>query len=247
MAKKDEDKKDALVAAEAPVETARARARKMYAEEIPDYNQDDDEAAAQQEMDYLTRNRDANNKLAEVLQNDPRLAEMLSDVIKGKRGAAGSMVRYFGKDFLNAAEGTPEFEEIERAEAERKEEMEQIAASQKEYEDNLSRTMPEVEAFCKEKGYDVDEFLGKVWDSIIQPIMIGEYSRNLMTMLDNAVNYDNDVKDAMEAGKVAGRNENINKMRSNVTDGMPKNITTQQPAPSQPKKARSFLDYAGMA
>ena len=46
MAKKVEEKNDALVTAEVPQETARSRARKMYAEEIPDYNQEDDEAAA---------------------------------------------------------------------------------------------------------------------------------------------------------------------------------------------------------
>lgn len=248
MAKKDELIKDAVpVTDEAPKETARQRARKLYAEEIPDYNQDDDEAAAEQEIGYLNRNRDANGKLAEVLRSDPRLAEMLSDVVSGKRGAAGSMVRYFGKDFLNAEEGTPEYEEIEKAEAERKAEMERMDASRKEYEDNLARTMPEVEAFCKGKGYNVDEFLENVWNTFIHPIMIGEYSKDLLTKLDNGLNYDGDVKDAMEAGKVAGRNMNINNMRSNVSDGLPKNMASQQPPAPKPRRTNSMLDLAKMA
>lgn len=218
----------------APPSTKREALNKLLAEEIPDYNIDDDESAAEMLMNYINGNREQRNKLAEALQSDPRLAQMLADIVSGKRGAAGSMVRYFGKDFLSAEEGTPEYEEIQAAEEERKREMEAMGASGKEYTQNLEKSMPVVEEWCREKGYVVDEFLEKVWDALIAPVMSGNYSREVCDFLDKGLNYDRDTKDALDAGVVQGRNENIHKMREERGDGLPKGITTT--SPSTPKK-----------
>lgn len=224
--------------------TKREMLNKLLSEEIPDYNVDDDESSAEMLTNYISGNKEQRNKLAEALQNDPRLAQMLADIVSGKRGAANSMVRYFGKDFLSAEEGSPEFEDIQAAEEERKKEMESMDASRQEYSSNLEKSMPIVEDWCKEKGYDLDEFLDKVWMQVISPIMSGNYSREVCDFLDKGLNYDKDTKDALDAGVVQGRNENINKMREERGDGLPKGITTSAPTPEKKKEKSPLLSAA---
>lgn len=248
----EEEKKEEIVDANVSQEetevkpTKREMLNKLLLEEIPDYNADDDESAAELLTNYITGNKEQRNKLAEALQNDPRLAQMLADIVSGKRGAANSMVRYFGKDFLSAEEGSPEFDEIQAAEEERKKEMEALEASQQEYSNNLEKSIPVVEEWCKEKGYEMDEFLDKVWQQVISPIMSGSYSREVCDFLDKGLNYDKDTKDALDAGVVQGRNENINKMREERGDGLPKGITTAAPV-TERKKEKSPLISAALS
>lgn len=210
---------------------------------IDGFNPDDEESSSEMLMKYLSDGNEQKKKIAEALKNDPRIAQLLSDIVSGKRGAAGSLARYFGKDFLSAEEGSPEYEEIVKAEEERKAEQEASEASKKEYQDNLEKSMPEVEAYCKEKGYQVDEFLDNAWTKLIQPVLSGLYSREVCEFIDKGFNYDNDVKDASEAGYVKGRNENIHKMKEERGDGMPK-ISGSEAVKEKPSKKNPFLDMA---
>ena len=132
--------------------TKRDQLISLLTEEIPGYNADDDESSAEMLMGYINGNKEQRNKLAEALQQDPRLAQMLADIVNKKRGAGNAMARYFGKDLLTAEEGTPEYDDILAAEEERKQEMEAMEASKKEYNDNLEKSMPIVEGWCQEKG-----------------------------------------------------------------------------------------------
>jgi len=220
--------------------------RKMLLEDIEGYNPDDEEGSAALLIDRLNASKEQKKKLADALNSDPRLAQVLADVVSGKRGAAGALVKYFGKDFLNAEEGTPEYEEIVKAEEERKAEQDANEASKKEYEANIEKTMPEVEAYCKEKGYDVDEFLNNAWEGIVKPILSGMYSRQVCEFIDKGSNYDNDVKAALEAGEVKGRNTNIHKMEERNGDGMPKAMGSA-PVKKPKKQGNDVLSLAKMA
>lgn len=224
--------------------TKREMLNKLLSEEIPDYNANDDESSAEMLMNYINGNKEQRNKLAESLQSDPRLAQMLADIVSGKRGAANSMVRYFGKDFLSAEEGSSEYDDIQAAEEERKKEMEAMDASRQEYSNNLEKSIPLVEEWCREKQYNMDEFLDKVWTQVISPIMSGNYSREVCDFLDKGLNYDKDTKDAMDAGVVQGRNENINKMREERGDGLPKGITTSSPVKDKKKEKSPLISAA---
>lgn len=224
--------------------TKREELNRILAEEIPDYNSDDEEASAEMLIGYINGSREQKNKLAEALQQDPRLAQMLADIVSKKRGAGSAMVRYFGRDLINAEEGTPEYDEIQAAEEERKSEMEAMEAGSQEYSSNLEASMPIVEEWCKEKGYQMDEFLDKVWETVISPIMSGNYSREVCELLDKGMNYDKDTADALAAGVVKGRNENINKLREEQGDGMPKGITST--APEKTTKARNPMLEAAL-
>lgn len=211
---------------------------------IEGYDPEDEESSSEMLMKYLSEGNEQKAKIAEALKRDPRIAQMLSDIVSGKRGAAGSLVRYFGKDFLSAEEGSEEYEEILKAEEERKAEQEASEASRKEYQDNLEKSMPEVEAYCKEKGYEVDDFLDGAWTKMVQPILSGLYSKEVCEFIDKGMSYDKDVADATEAGYVKGRNENIHKMKEERGDGMPKISGSETVKEKPKKKGNSFLDMA---
>ena len=81
-------------------------------------------------MRHLELNREQNERLATMLDSDPRLAQLLADVVGGKRGAHSAVARSFGRGFMNIDENSPEFEEIMLADEERKDEVMRLKTGQ---------------------------------------------------------------------------------------------------------------------
>ena len=111
----------------------------------------------------LRKNIEQNEQLANALDRDPRMAQMIADVLEGKRNAHSAMARYFGSSLMNVDEDSSEYEEIMNADEERKSEVLRIANDRREYENNLAESVPVIEAFCKEHGYDASDFMDNVW------------------------------------------------------------------------------------
>ncbi len=195
-------------------------------------------------LQHLKVNKEQNDKLAEALERDPRLAQMLMDVIGGKRNAHSAMVRYFGNSFMTVDENSPEFEEMMMADEERKEELMRLANDRREYEKNLSDSIPAIEEFCKEKGYDASDFMDKVWETLVFPILAGKYSTDVCVALDHALTYEKDVEDAFAAGDIKGRNTNIQRMKEEYGDGLPKGMNSVAPDTEVKRRRNSLIDKA---
>lgn len=195
-------------------------------------------------IQHLSVNREQNDRLAEILERDPRLAQLLMDVIGGKRNAHSAMARYFGNSFMSVDEDSPEFEEMMAADEERKEEMMRLANDRREYESNLAESIPVIEAFCKEKGYDASDFMDNVWESIVFPVLAGKYSKDVCVALDHAITYEKDVEDAFIAGDIKGRNTNIRRMKEDFGDGMPKGMNSVAPDTDIKRKRNTLIDKA---
>ena len=195
-------------------------------------------------LQHLKVNKEQNDKLAETLESDPRLAQMLMDVISGKRNAHSAMARYFGNPFMTVDEESPEFEEIMMADEERKEELVRLANDRREYEKNLSDSIPAIEEFCKEKGSDASDFMDTVWETLVFPILAGKYSTEVCVALDHALTYEKDVEDAFAAGDIKGRNTNIQRMKEEYGDGLPKGINSVAPDTEVKRKRNSLIDKA---
>ena len=195
-------------------------------------------------LQHLSVNREQNNKITEMLERDPRMAQLLTDVISGKRNAHSAMARYFGNSLMMVDEDSPEFEEIMMADEERKEEIVRLANDRREYEKNLVESIPVIEEFCKAKGYDASEFMDKVWDSVVFPILAGKYSNDVCVALDHAITYDKDVEDAFAAGDIKGRNTSIQRMKEDFGDGLPKGINSVAPDTEVKRKRNSLIDRA---
>ncbi|MBR6648451.1 MAG: hypothetical protein IKL29_03630 [Bacteroidaceae bacterium] len=192
-------------------------------------------------IEHLRQNRKQNEVLAMALEQDPRLSQMLADMINGKRNAHSAMARYFGSDYMNIEEGTPEYEEMLLADEERRNELMRLADDRHEYEQNLQESKPIIENYCKEQGYDPSEFLELVWERLVLPILSGKYSAQVCQALDYALRYEQDVEDAFAAGDVKGRNTNIQRMRQEFGDGMPKGIASVAPEVAPPTQRRNTL------
>ena len=192
----------------------------------------------------LRKNIEQNEQLANALDRDPRMAQMIADVLEGKRNAHSAMARFFGSSLMNVDEDSPEFEEIMNADEERKSEVLRIANDRREYENNLTESIPVIEAFCKENGYDASDFMDNVWESLVFPIMAGKYTTEVCVALDHALNYDKDVQDAFVAGDIKGRNTNIQRMKADFSDGMPKGMNSVAPDTEKRSRRNSLIERA---
>lgn len=195
-------------------------------------------------LNYLFQSRKENERLKDVLESDPRLAQLLLDMINGKRNASGAVARYFGRSLMELDENSPEYQEMLQADEERQMEAARLANDREEYESNLRESRPVIEAFCNEHGYDVAEFMDKVWENIVFPIMAGRYTTEVCTALDHALTYEKDVEDAFAAGDIKGRNTNIMRMKGDFGDGLPKGMSSVAPATEPKRRGNSLIEKA---
>lgn len=193
---------------------------------------------------FVSKNKEQNQILADALQRDPRLAQMMLDVIEGKRNAHSALARYFGNSMGFFDEDSPEFEEVLRADEERREELMRAANERKLYEDNLVASRSVIDEFCKERGYDPADFMNRVWEGLVMPILSGNYSRSVCIALDNALNYEQDIENAFAAGDIKGRNTNIQHLREDLGDGMPKGLSSAAPQPTVRRRYNSLIEDA---
>lgn len=241
----EEEKKNQTSGVEPPQVSKRDQLNSLLSSVIDGYDPTDDEGSAGMLSDYVQRNIDDKKKFSEAIQKDPRLAQVFSDVVAGKRSAGSALARYFGKDMLTAQEGTPEYDEIMQAEKERMDELESGLAKEKSYKANVEKSLPLLEAKCKEAGVDMNAFLDKVWEQVVFPISEGRYDA-VFDVLQKGFSYDNDVKDAMAAGETKGRNTRINQMREERGDGMPKGMSSSTITQQQKKPKRSAFMQAAL-
>lgn len=204
----------------------------------------DDEVSQEMLLQYLELNSKQNERLSQMLERDPRMAQMFADIANGKRNAPSAVARYFGRAYMDMEEGSPELEELLIADEERQEEVLRLNNDREEYENNLKNSKPVIEAFCKERGYDPAEFMDNVWEEIVFPIMSGRYTEEVCVALDHALTYEKDINDAFAAGDVKGRNTNIRLMKENFGDGLPKGISSVAPAAEPVRKRNSLIEKA---
>ncbi len=198
--------------------------------------------------EFFLSNVEQNERLASVLELDPRLAQLLSDVVQGKRSAHAAMARYYGKSFFEHEEGSPEYEEMLRMDDERRNEAFEMANNRREYEANLERSRPVIENFCREHGLEPADFMDKVWEQLVFPILSGTYTQDVCQALEHAISYEQDVEDAFAAGNIKGRNTNIRRMQEEFGDGLPKGMSSVAPAQMQRRpKGNTLIDSALMA
>lgn len=189
----------------------------------PEFNGDDEESVYDDMLSYRKDNDESRKRISDMLSENPQLAQVLSDIANKKRGAGAAFARYFGKDLLNAEEGTPEWDEIQQAEKERNEELMALRKRGSDYDANIEASKPVLDEFGKANGINVDDFLDEAYNKIIEPIFLGKYDMDLLKRLRNALAYEGDMESSFNAGKAAGRNERIEDMRkANVGDGMPR-------------------------
>ena len=203
---------------------------------------DDIVAMVRAVVDRAKKDREMNERLVQAFENEPRLAQVFMSLLEGKEGAAFEFARNFGREFATAEEGTPEYEQFLAGENARKEEIAKAEEAKALLDKNLDESDAVIEAYCKENNLDADKFREEI-DVLLMPIMDGVLTMEACKILDKGLHYDKDTQDAYDAGVVEGRNTNINAMRDDRGDGLPKNFASQQV--QEPTRRRdSLIDLA---
>lgn len=230
------------------------RLKKKY----PDREYADDEALfGQINDDYdeydnqLNGYKENEKKLTDLFRKDPRNAEFLTDMARGKDPWL-SVINRLGIDGVTDLINDPGKQE-EYAE-ENKKYVERLAKSKKldeEYEKNLAQSLETLSKMQQEQGLS-DETVDAAYDfifKIVNDAVLGIISEDTVNMALKAVNHDTDVATANEEGIVAGKNAKIdeNKLRkAKQGDGTP-NLAGANNAPTrknEKKRPQNIFDVA---
>lgn len=189
------------------------------------------------------KDAEMNDRLVAALEKEPRLSKVFMDLMNGEKSAAHNFARLFGKDFAAYEEGTPEYEDFMAGENERLAEIAKAEEAKALLDKNLDESEVVIDRYCEDNKIDSDEFRKKI-DAFIMPIMDGIISKETCKALDRAINYDKDTQDAYDAGVIEGRNTNINELRRDRGDGLPKGLGGQTTVAPPRRSGSALLDLA---
>ena len=230
------------VAEEQPmVSDARKKLIAVLEEIYPDEAQTGD--VDQMALDYIMEQRAANDRIVKAMADEPRLGQVFVELMNGE-GGGKTLVRHFGKSFLEMEEDSPEYEEMMAADREYREGRETMLADQQAYDEKAGAWFAAFGDYCERMKLNKDVYLVKIEDEFISPVMEWEHSDEVFDRLVKAVDYDKDVDDAFEAGEIKGRNTNINEMRAKPSDGMPSGLSSQAVVQPEKRRVNSLIEKA---
>lgn len=218
---------------------ARQQLENLLAEIIPEEQRTGN--VEQDALTYIRGQKEMNDKMVEALSENPEFAQAMNDVVNKRSNGQAALARYFGKDFLSLEEGTPEYDEMIKADDEWRSERDAARKAAEEFDKAMEKSQEEINAHCAAKGIDPETYQERIENEFILPIFSGNINEALLAKLDKAMDYDKDTEDAFVAGEIKGRNENINKLRVQPTDGLPKGLGSQTVINDRPKVRRNRL------
>ena len=241
----DDEVKITETTVEAPLEptpaepTAAERLEERLMELMPEEERTGD--MAEDALNLINRMVEANDRIAEAIAEDERLAQAFADVAAGTRKPAAAIARYFGKRFSTAEEGTPEYDEVMAADEEYFNEREKMKADREKQAVGASEFFDAFENYLEAQGLDKEKYVDAVFKEVLEPALDLRVDETLFARLVNAVDYNKDVEDAFKAGEVRGRNTNIHEMKGKIGDGLPKAMGSQGVPVEQPKRKVNSL------
>jgi len=193
----------------------------------------------------MDKARAINQRLVEVFEQYPEIANFMDDVMKGASPEI-AIARNFDTDNIQPQDGDPDYDEWEKALQERKKKTADLSKFQEELDANKVESSKIFDKFAEEKGYDeakMDEFLGEV-DKFLSDIYRGRVTMDFLKAIEKAMNYGKDVADAAEQAKIDARNEKIELKKEKLKpkgDGIP-NLTPTGETADAPKKEEDYAD-----
>lgn len=204
---------------------ARQELENLLAEIIPEEQRTGN--VEQDALTYIRGQKEMNDKMVAALSENPEFAQAMNDVVNKRRNGPAALARHFGKDFLSLEEGTPEYDEMIKADDEWRSERDAARLAAEEFDKAMEESDKVINAHSAAKGEDPEEYKDRIFEQFVLPIFSGKFDDALLTKFDKGMDYDKDTEDAFAAGQVKGRNENINKLRVQPTDGLPKGLGSQ--------------------
>lgn len=177
-------------------------------------------------------------KFMVAVENDPEFGAALSDILKGE-SARIALARAYGPDAFTAVEGDPDYDKMGEAYNAARENIAKKKETASMIAKNQEMSIQEITTWMEEKGYDdagIQARLKKM-EEIRQDFLNDKITRQHLELIDKAMDFDQAVVNAEEAGKVAGRNEKIVEGREkmkNTGDGLP-SLTSRNPKKQPPQ------------
>lgn len=177
-------------------------------------------------------------KFMVAVENDPDFGAALSDILKGET-ARIALARAYGPDAFTAVEGDPDYEAMGNAYNSAKERIAKKKEMAGTIAKNQEMSVNEITTWMEEKGYDdagIQARLKKM-DEIRQDFLNDKITKQHLELIDKAMDFDQAVANAEQAGKVAGRNEKIVEGREKMKvlgDGLPA-LTSRNPKKQPPQ------------
>jgi len=239
--KKDEAKE------EKPVHKHHDRLSKAFPDR-PFENDNDYDTALEEYLSDLESYKDrgvtANQKLINLFEASPEVAEVVRDMIAGAT-LREALARHISPEDLSPVEGDPDYEGWEKNKNDRVKKAEDRRKFEQEYSENLEFSSQAIKEFAKENDMTEEaasDFLGK-FDNILADIYRGKIGKETLALIKRAMDYDSAVEKAKEDGKIVGRNEKIvvkKKEDKKEGDGLPK--VTGSTLEDQEKEGKHFLE-----
>lgn len=202
-------------------------------------------AALMDDADRLDSYENSGRSLSKVFEKNRWLAAMLEDLRQDEKLDPVSWMADNGIDIAQALDDDDYRKTIsERIAAFQKRQIEGEKAMEQRTK-NLEQSAKNLEAI----GVDGDDY-ASLWstffDDILDPALRGEISKDTWKMIRNAVNYDNDIKQAGEQAAMTARNEKIrNRTRQAKQEELPPSMSQgndSQPRPKPRKEGENFFD-----
>lgn len=210
-----------------------------------DYDEDDEGREA------LKKYREDDEKLREIFQNDPRMANIFLGMARGEN-VLEYLIDNFGQDFLDAI-NDPENEEARQRIAEKQKQWVEKQAASRDLEqqasENLDKALDAFDAVAEETGADdnAKEEAFKKFTEFQQRAIVNDIDEDMWRLFFNGVTHDADVEQAGMEGEVRGRNEKIRERLRGESEKNPMDMGGATARQEPPRRASSIFDIAAEA
>jgi hypothetical protein len=175
------------------------------------------------------------------------MAGLFSDVINGTSPEI-AFIQRFGEGVLAAKDDPDMAEEFVKAQQVYMDKLSSSKKIEQEQEENMNNSLQVLQSFIQDKGMSDEEGEG-FFDKIIKAVddvFMSRWTPELLEIFYKGLNYETDVKDAIEMGRVEGRNEKIIEgQKRSVGDGLPKSVSSTTPEETKrtPRRRYNAFDY----
>lgn len=198
--------------------TQERRLRKGIKAKYPDFDAQTDEEWSAKEDEYYGEVEDelntfkaAEEELGDIIKANPELANVLNDMATNKMPFRAALAKYFSQEELIPVDGDDDYEAYEKSFNDRLQKAKDREAKDQEMLANEAQSLDAIDTFAQENGLD-EEGKTKLIDYIntfFNDMLFKKISPEMISMFHNAINYNDDVAAAKEAGEIKGRNAKI--------------------------------------
>lgn len=218
----------------------------FYSAVNADYDEDDES------REELKRYREDDERLRDIFQNDPRMANIFLGMARGEN-VLEYILDKFGPDFLEYI-NDPENEEVRQRIAEKQQQWIERQAAARDLEqkasENLDRALDAFDAVADEIGAsdeDKEEAFRK-FTEFQQRAIVNDIDEDMWRLFFKGVTYDADVEQAGMEGEVRGRNTKIRERLRGEREKNPMDMGGAAASAPQPeRRSRSIFDLASEA